>query len=453
MPKSFGQSVNHPVNSLFYVEKALLLVETGRAVWNSGESVFHTHPSGSGFHAGVNPQSSGFCFYRPAHTDDAESTGLCYRKCEEIVEGVPLLLVMAHIVPTNMNCGSYCLSCNSVENTKAVLNFRFFSPAEKIIRMDEFLWCFEKEGDGYALRAAMFPGKDAYMNMEKSGVTFGKRQKLTVKKVKDTLTVSRIIDDTLFYLRFTNTGNYQSSFELLYVESGLCSCTVGPKERTLKSRNLLLINTAAPHRFFCPSEKGCVVWSISLEPFPPGKGQISLAELIDTNPVLSDFLKGFHDVCLIQNGKPFLHAIKELCRESKKASASYLNLLANKLLLDASGMCKENPLASEYTDLAMDYMICNYHSIQSVEDIAKAVGLNKIYLERIFKQATGITVWNYLSGIRMEKAAAFLKNTDVPIGSIDELIGICSRQTFYITFKKRYGMSPFDYRKFHKDMD
>lgn len=61
-------------------------------------------------------------------------------------------------------------------------------------------------------------------------------------------------------------------------------------------------------------------------------------------------------------------------------------------------------------------------------------------MQRIFKQFTNQTVWTYLVALRVKKEAYLLRYTDIPIGDIDENIGINSRQNFYILFKKTHGI-------------
>ena len=97
-------------------------------------------------------------------------------------------------------------------------------------------------------------------------------------------------------------------------------------------------------------------------------------------------------------------------------------------------------------------MWSNYHffSIENIDEIASYVALNKVYLQKIFREKTGLTIWNYLTKYRMEKAVYFLLYSDTPISDIDELVGINSRQNFYLLFKKQYGMSPSEYRKRYK---
>ncbi|MDC7286298.1 AraC family transcriptional regulator [Blautia schinkii] len=82
----------------------------------------------------------------------------------------------------------------------------------------------------------------------------------------------------------------------------------------------------------------------------------------------------------------------------------------------------------------------------SVDKIAKAVGYSKFYLNRIFSECTGITIYKYLQGRRLTIAAERLIKTDEPIMKIAYEAGYDSQQAFSFAFKKLYMYPPKIYR-------
>ncbi len=81
--------------------------------------------------------------------------------------------------------------------------------------------------------------------------------------------------------------------------------------------------------------------------------------------------------------------------------------------------------------------------------LAKTAGefyLNSSYLSRIFKQETGNSFIEYVNGLRVEKAKAFLRDTDLKIYEIAEKVGIENANYLGIVFKKKVGCSPYEYR-------
>lgn len=87
-----------------------------------------------------------------------------------------------------------------------------------------------------------------------------------------------------------------------------------------------------------------------------------------------------------------------------------------------------------------------YSEPLSVSNIADMCGLNRSYISRLFKDATGRSIHEYLNDYRMKKAIQLLKETDEPIQSIAFLVGFSDIFTFSKAFKKTHGLSPSEYR-------
>jgi AraC-like DNA-binding protein/DNA-binding NarL/FixJ family response regulator len=86
---------------------------------------------------------------------------------------------------------------------------------------------------------------------------------------------------------------------------------------------------------------------------------------------------------------------------------------------------------------------CNF----SVQRVAEQVGLSKNYLTKIYKEATGIGFWEYITNLRMEKAKQLLRQTEDTLAAIAEAVGYSSEYHFCRKFKVFAGLSPGTYRK------
>ena len=64
---------------------------------------------------------------------------------------------------------------------------------------------------------------------------------------------------------------------------------------------------------------------------------------------------------------------------------------------------------------AIDYIEKNLEKEINLDDISKNIGYSKFYLNRIFTEYTGITMYKYLHNRRLTVAAEKLVNTDKPI--------------------------------------
>lgn len=90
-----------------------------------------------------------------------------------------------------------------------------------------------------------------------------------------------------------------------------------------------------------------------------------------------------------------------------------------------------------------------YQSDLGVEVMADKVQLSSSYLGKLFKAHTQMSFNDYLRNIRLETAKQLLLNTDESVISISEKVGIASSNYFFSLFKKKYGISPSQYREQH----
>ncbi|WP_242944444.1 helix-turn-helix transcriptional regulator [Oribacterium sp. WCC10] len=98
-------------------------------------------------------------------------------------------------------------------------------------------------------------------------------------------------------------------------------------------------------------------------------------------------------------------------------------------------------------NLAATFINKNYNQRISLNDIAEVSGFSPNYLSRKFKEDTGMGVHEYLTFIRLNKAAIELAHTDHTITEVALNNGFSDSNYFKDAFHKAYGMSPRDYRK------
>jgi two-component system response regulator YesN len=131
-----------------------------------------------------------------------------------------------------------------------------------------------------------------------------------------------------------------------------------------------------------------------------------------------------------------------------RRDAFYLDSLASHLLAEVARLPRtETSSVQYYVEKTQAYIKEAFYLIRSNEQIASHIGLNATYLERIFKKATGRTLWESVTSCRLAAAEELLRQSGIPIKEIDTMIGFANRQTFYLQFKKRHGVSPSEYRK------
>ena len=78
----------------------------------------------------------------------------------------------------------------------------------------------------------------------------------------------------------------------------------------------------------------------------------------------------------------------------------------------------------------------------TINELAKALSWNETQLMRVFRQAVGTTVHNYLHRARMEKACDLLANTEMTITRVAMSVGYEYSSNFTTAFRKYFGVTP-----------
>lgn len=99
-----------------------------------------------------------------------------------------------------------------------------------------------------------------------------------------------------------------------------------------------------------------------------------------------------------------------------------------------------------YIKESLSFIEQNFQNDISVEDIARACGLNRSYFGKIFKNAVGKSPQEFLLNYRMIKATELLKMTALSIGDISNAVGYDNQLHFSRAFKNVYGVSPRGWR-------
>lgn len=82
----------------------------------------------------------------------------------------------------------------------------------------------------------------------------------------------------------------------------------------------------------------------------------------------------------------------------------------------------------------------------TVDNLAKVACLSPTQFKKIFKQSTGLSVLQYVTKQRMEKAKALLTHTDIPVQLIAERVGYADLSAFSRRFSLSFGLSPRELR-------
>jgi AraC-like DNA-binding protein len=108
---------------------------------------------------------------------------------------------------------------------------------------------------------------------------------------------------------------------------------------------------------------------------------------------------------------------------------------------------QKNNRQEDFIKRINEYIEKNYmfETLSSTE-ISEKFGLSQSYLNRIYRKACYTSISNYIKKIRLEKAAELILETDYTIDTILDRIGWVTKEYFYSSFKKHFGVTPGDYK-------
>ena len=123
---------------------------------------------------------------------------------------------------------------------------------------------------------------------------------------------------------------------------------------------------------------------------------------------------------------------------------TYFSQLMDEYIRLARNEKEENELVF----IMKDYIRKNYHrDMLSVREIAEAACLSTAYACTLFKNETGVTINQFISNYRVERAKQLLADPRYKITDIASQLGYSDSNYFGKSFKRLVGLSPSEYRE------
>ena len=83
----------------------------------------------------------------------------------------------------------------------------------------------------------------------------------------------------------------------------------------------------------------------------------------------------------------------------------------------------------------------------SLDQMAEALFVNKIYLSKCFKEITGDTLLHYHNKTRCDEACRLLKESELAVEVISDRVGFATSSHFARVFRNYYHCSPTEYKR------
>lgn len=104
-------------------------------------------------------------------------------------------------------------------------------------------------------------------------------------------------------------------------------------------------------------------------------------------------------------------------------------------------------VSDKYIEQVLHYMDKNYRNPLSVDDLIQMLPISRRVLEKKFKSETGMSIYQYLQQVRIDKFADLLITTELPLVEAAANAGFTDYKNISRIFVKIKSMTPLQYRK------
>lgn len=149
-----------------------------------------------------------------------------------------------------------------------------------------------------------------------------------------------------------------------------------------------------------------------------------------------------------KNIKNYLDVEVELAKTKVFSSVKETREYIKEIQMEQSFMLQKS--FSSYRDevkVIIDYIDENLTSKVTLTDIANLVNMNKSYISRLFKEETSMTLSEYITYRKIDRAVILMKNPKLKIKEIAFEVGIPDPLYFSRIFTKVQGKTPSEFRE------
>ena len=280
-------------------------------------------------------------------------------------------------------------------------------------------------------------------------------------KLENLINVSKIVTIHHFEFdkNFKTKGEAHDFWEMVYAEKEDILCTANGTEIPLAQGEILFHK---PNEFHTLAANGKTAPNVFILSFVCKSDAIRFFEnkkfSLDTN--LSQFI-----YFLLEEGKktfdipysdPNLKKMKLLSNPTlggEQLIKNYLELfLINLLRLQtetADGnktFLPRKELSSKPVNDVIRVLENGLQSALTIEQICSKTSYGRAYLFRVFKEKTGKTIMEYYIGLKIESAKRLLRENELSVKEISELLAFNEPNYFTKTFKRITGITPTAYK-------
>lgn len=245
--------------------------------------------------------------------------------------------------------------------------------------------------------------------------------------------------------------HWHEEIQLIYVDEGSLTLTVGNRKHELSAGDVQLINP-------------CEVHSLK-------KGSAKFISVHFSRIFVQSFFEAAESYGYVleegsQERREMIFLMQKLLAVEQNTFDEYSALVKYSLLLKMLRMlltrCRTEKIVSVYgAERSLDddvtavkhYIEANYRRKIVSADLEKLIHFKPTYVMTHFKKQTGMTIMGYAIRVRTERALDDYLTHDIPIGEAAKKNGFCHYNHFTKACHKYYGASPTEIKKSKRQRD
>lgn len=242
--------------------------------------------------------------------------------------------------------------------------------------------------------------------------------------------------------------------EMLLIESGGMTLEVGGALEHIRPGELAAYWGGLPHQVVDVDPS--TVYHVAQVPIAKVLSWIGSAAMFDrllsgtllrsdssTDQAVSDDLAFERWSVDLATGDPALAVAVEL-----EIQARLHRLIRSLATTDPTGQARSVASAgSSFVAAAIRFVVRHFMESFTVDDIARAAGRNRDHLMATFRAVCGLTLWDYVTRVRLGEAQRLLTTTDLPVLAVCHRSGFSSTSRMYVAFGRYAGQTPAEYRR------
>lgn len=262
------------------------------------------------------------------------------------------------------------------------------------------------------------------------------------------------------HTRFIDFPEHKHNYiEMAYILQGEMIQKIKGKEIRLKKGEIIFLNQHITHEIKASSKEDIIINFIIKPEFFE-----YILNLIDKENIISKFLfstiyggsrKGEYICFYVGNIKNVQNIIEQVINEIINMSTlgkSKIKFLVGLLLIELLNNSQSIVSYSEENyDIKLMMEILKYidesYEEANLTKLCETLHQQDYKICKLIKKNTGLTFKELVQEKRIEKAIELLKRTDYAIEDIIRRVGYENDSYFYRIFKKKFGLSPKEYKK------